>query len=317
MKYLIISAISILGIMALSLRNTYSEPSLEKIEERPSNLEENADAEHTQFNVYWYAGLAEVSGYDLLQSRYGEIHEGKAAMIFVTEPFSKKKQVKLDNPGQAGKDNTSVLKLNSTRKFLTGIYPYSMMTSVFSPVNSEKYQNALKVTLTGQEWCGHVFQQANLKGSKYSVHGYSYFEAEGDAAYNIEKSYLEDELFNIVRINPDLLPKGNFEIVPSSVVSRFLHQDFKPYPATSTTETSIFNEVSVQKYTLKYTHNGRKLSIYYQAEFPHAIEGWEDTARGIGGQELTSKATRKNTKKLAYWSLNNKENSNLHEELFQ
>ena len=132
MKYLIISAISILGIMALSLRNTYSEPSLEKIEERPSNLEENADAEHTQFNEYWYAGLAEVSGYDLLQSRYGEIHEGKAAMIFVTEPFSKKKQVKLDNPGQAGKDNTSVLKLNSTRKFLTGIYPYSMMTSVFT-----------------------------------------------------------------------------------------------------------------------------------------------------------------------------------------
>jgi hypothetical protein len=48
------------------------------------------------FKNYWYKGKAEVNSYNLLQSRYGEVREGKAMLLFVTEDFSKKKQVKLD-----------------------------------------------------------------------------------------------------------------------------------------------------------------------------------------------------------------------------
>ncbi|MEQ8572775.1 MAG: hypothetical protein RIB63_01840, partial [Fulvivirga sp.] len=48
-----------------------------------------------EFADNWYAGKAELVSYNLKQSRYGEVHDGKAVLIFVTEPFSKKKQVKL------------------------------------------------------------------------------------------------------------------------------------------------------------------------------------------------------------------------------
>src|SRR5688500_3533552 len=79
--------------------------------------------ETTQFKDYWHAGKAEVSSYHLNQSRYGESRRGKAVLIFVTEDLSKKLQVKLDDPSRRNKIN--VLKLNFTKKFITGIYPYS------------------------------------------------------------------------------------------------------------------------------------------------------------------------------------------------
>ena len=89
------------------------------------------------FNSYWYQGKAELTSYNLEQARYGEMREGQAVLIFVTEDFSKSKQVKLDNPGAAGDDAEKVLKLNMTKKFDTGLYPYSMMSSVFTPVNGD------------------------------------------------------------------------------------------------------------------------------------------------------------------------------------
>jgi len=36
-----------------------------------------------QFGDYWYTGEAELTSYELKQSRYGEIHEGHAVLIFV------------------------------------------------------------------------------------------------------------------------------------------------------------------------------------------------------------------------------------------
>src|SRR6266550_1243897 len=75
-----------------------------------------------EFKNYWYAGKAEISSYKLKQARYGEIHDGNAVMVFVTEDFSKSKQVKLDHPEKAGDDKLPVLKLNLVKKFVTGIY---------------------------------------------------------------------------------------------------------------------------------------------------------------------------------------------------
>src|SRR6185436_8136591 len=78
-----------------------------------------------QFKSYWYGGKAELNSYKLQQSRYGEIREGKAMLIFVTEDFSRNLQVKLDEPGDVA-DKISVLKMNFTKNFITGVYPYSM-----------------------------------------------------------------------------------------------------------------------------------------------------------------------------------------------
>src|SRR5690606_13528887 len=72
-----------------------------------------------QFGKYWFQGKAEISSFDLVQYRYGEAREGEAVMIFVTEDFSKKKHVKLDDPETAGNDAVKVLKLNKTKDFVT------------------------------------------------------------------------------------------------------------------------------------------------------------------------------------------------------
>ena len=62
-----------------------------------------------EFNNYWFNGEAEITSFQLEQARYGEIHKGNSVMIFVTEPFSKEKQVKADKPSA---NDESVLKLN-------------------------------------------------------------------------------------------------------------------------------------------------------------------------------------------------------------
>jgi len=164
-----------------------------------------------EFGDYWYRGLAELTSYDLSQARYGEAHPGHAVLIFVTEDFSRSRQVKLDAPGAAGPDSVKVLKLNLTKKFDTGIYPYSMMSSVFTPVDGAK---TLKITTSSQEWCGHTFSQLNLGDNGYRARLLSYFESEGDGDLTLENASAEDEIWNRIRLAPDALPLGELRLIP-------------------------------------------------------------------------------------------------------
>src|SRR5947208_4024310 len=78
-----------------------------------------------KFKEYWYKGKAELDRYSLTQARYGQTHEGEAVLIFVTEPFLKDKQVKYEHG--VSKERLNVLKLNFTKRFFTGIYPYTLI----------------------------------------------------------------------------------------------------------------------------------------------------------------------------------------------
>lgn len=49
-----------------------------------------------QFRDYWYGGRGEISRYSLKQSRYGELHDGDAVLVFVTEKVNPTLQVKAD-----------------------------------------------------------------------------------------------------------------------------------------------------------------------------------------------------------------------------
>ena len=131
---------------------------------------------------YWYNGTAELNRYTLQQARYGEMREGDAVLIFVTEDFLKDQQVKYEGGPRDGV--SSVLKMNATKKFWTGVYPYSLMTSVFTPIN--EIAPSLKVTTTAQEWCGHSYSQLNLRGNRYEGVLHSYFMREGDRQFSIE-----------------------------------------------------------------------------------------------------------------------------------
>lgn len=246
-----------------------------------------------EFNAYWYNGEAEISSYQLEQARYGEIRPGKAVLIYVTEDFLPNKQVKAD--GQSSK-NIPVLKLNATKTFNTGVYPYSIMQSTFYPVYNN--QHALKVSSSMQEWCGHVYTQLNNR-EQFEIKSHSYFESEADAHFMLKKTILENELWTKLRINPKSLPTGNLEIIPSFEYLRLRHIELKAYNAVAT----ITNDV----YTISYPELNRTLSIHFNNTFPFDILGWKETFKsgfGNNAKVLTTKATKLKTIKLAYWSKN-------------
>ena len=156
---------------------------------------DNDKTSSAPFTDYWYAGKAEITRYALEQARYGELRQGDAVLIFVTEDFLSDKQVKYEF---GDKDKAvPVLKLNATRKFYTGIYPYSIMTSVFTPVDGS--HASLKVTSSSQEWCGHTFMQFNNRDGGFDSQLRSYFQAEGDQEVRLEQALLEDEVWTRLR----------------------------------------------------------------------------------------------------------------------
>lgn len=249
------------------------------------------------FKKYWYAGDAEITSYELEQSRYGEIRNGKAVLIYVTEPFLKEEQVKADgnNP-----DNVPVLKLNSTKKYLTGIYPYSIMSSTFSPVKDSGH--ALKVSFSAQEWCGQVYAQLNNR-EQFEIASHSYFESEGDQQLKLDKHILENDLWNKIRIDPEGLPVGSVEIIPSFEFIRLSHKEFKPFTATIT----LTEKEGIHTYRIDYSELQRTLEINFRSSFPYGIESWSDTFKsGYGAQAktMTSKGTKINTLKTPYWRQN-------------
>lgn len=266
---------------------------------------------NNEFGDYWYAGVAEISSYNLEQVRYGEVHNGKAVLIFVTEPFSKSKQVKLDYPKQNPEDEQTVLKLNFTKKFNTGIYPYSMMLSSFTPVQLNEYPNTPKVTMSSQEWCGHVFSQMNLNKKGYDLASYSYFEKEGDVEKTIEIGLLEDEIWNKIRLNYSSLPVGEIKLIPGLFHTRLLHKNLK----NKTAHAQLIEEADEIMYSLEYKDDGRRLSISFEKEFPHRILEWEESTTSRGGKVLTTKATLDKTILTDYWSKNKVADSYLRDSL--
>ncbi len=282
----------------------------------------NADAQiegadKDQFNKYWYAGKAEITSYDLKQARYGEVHDGYAVTVFVTEPFSKSKQVKLDNPKINKNDVLNVLKLNYVKKFNTGIYRYSVMESIFTPVDLKNNPNTVKLSSSVQEWCGHVYTQLNLDEDKYDVEAFSYFESEGDEEFEIKREFLEDEVWNRIRINPSSLPTGKFKLIPSVLISRLTHRPLKVESVTATL-SEVLEKKNIMRYKVIFSGSNRELSIDFAANFPYEIESWEEKYKsgfGPGAKVLSTTATKKERILSDYWNKHDIEDVHLRRKL--
>lgn len=249
--------------------------------------------EHGSFASYWHQGVAELSRYSLRQARYGETHEGEAVLVFVTEPFLPDAQVK-DDDGDAP-DAIAVLKLNAYRRFYTGIYPYSVLTSTFTP---EEGGPTLKVTGSVQEWCGHAYTQINRRDGQLELAAHSYFEAEADEARTMPEAALEDGLFAALRRDPSELPTGAVELVPAMHYLRFRHKPARAHAAMATRERARDERFgTVGRYQVRYPELGRELTITYGLSFPHAILGWVDD-----GPEGRTEAVRTHAILTDYWS---------------
>ena len=265
------------------------------------------------FKEYWYAGKAELNHFELQEIRYGQIRDGYSVMIFVTEDFLTNQQVKLES-SPAGRPYANVLKLNRMEEFTTGLYEYNMMASVFTPVNYQQYPNTQKVTISAQDWCGQAFMQLNEEPNAYRVQGYSYFEAEGDFEKQLEKVWLEDEIWTKLRLSPELLPEGEITIIPGGFYQRFSHREWATANAEASkrsfaNEEGTFPGETLMAYQLTYTNLDRTLTIVYEQEFPHRIAGWIKKTNGRDGEPLTATSVRTKTMISPYWS----KNQNRHE----
>ncbi len=245
------------------------------------------------FKNYWYSSEAEISSYNLEQARYGEIRQGKAVLVYVTEDFLPNKQVKAESRNS---NSIPVLKLNATKKFNTGIYPYAVMQSTFYPVSNTAH--AIKVSSSIQEWCGHVYVQLNNR-EQFEVTSHSYFEKEADQFFKMDKAILENELWTQLRIDPKSLPVGNLLMVPAFEFVRLRHVPIKAYKAN----TKLKNNT----YMINYPDLNRTLSITFNPKFPYDILEWEETYKsgfGSNAKILTTRATKIKTIKSAYWQKN-------------
>ena len=297
MKYLFIVSISVAFLACAS----------------KTNKENNSAEVQTQRTLdketkeYWYSGRAEISSYALTQARYGELREGEAVMVFVTEPFSTKSNTKADAPS---KDNVNVLKLNFTKRFNTGIYPYSMMNSSFFPMSQGDH--SLKVSTSLQEWCGHVFMELQNK-KNFEMVNHSYFEGESFVS-SINKAALEDDIWSQIRLHPESL-KSTTKMIPSFFYLRLMHKEAKAYVCEMTQEE---NKDQTRVVTINYPELERTLKIRYSSDSPHSILSWTETypdGYGTNKKMMETSGEMIKTIRSEYWNKNSNADEKLREEL--
>jgi len=267
---------------------------------------------------YWSQGKAEVNVYEVSQNRYQENHSGQLVSVFVTEDFLTDKQVK--NERYINENSTWILKNIQLKKFTTGVYDYSLFNSVFTPINRNKFPKSLKVSASSQEWCGTMYTQFNLiLDTDYKVEHRSYFESEGDRVTRIKKSYLEDEVFTVLRMNPLLLPVGTVQLIPPANYIQLKHLRIQSYKAITSLIPYDKKEISgsnLMQYKIVYPELNRSIRIVFENKAPYKIMGWfEKFPSSFDGKPRTTSIILKTQKMLPYWRQNSLKDKYLREEL--
>ena len=277
-----------------------------------------AQTNNVAVNNYWSQGKAEVNVYEVSQNRYQENHSGQLVSVFVTEDFLTDKQVK--NERYVNENSTWILKNIQLKKFTTGVYDYSLFNSVFTPIDRNKFPKSLKVSASSQEWCGTMYTQFNLiLNTDYKVEHRSYFETEGDKTTRIKKSYLEDEVFNVLRMNPLLLPLGSIQLIPSANYIQLKHLQIRSYEAIASLipyERKEISGTNLMQYKIVYPQLKRSIRIVFENKAPYKIMGWfEKFPSSFDGKTRTTSAILKAQKMLPYWRQNSLKDEYLRKEL--
>lgn len=261
----------------------------------------------------WGDGRAELSGYRVTTRRYGEPRRGELTLVYVTEPHDRRTWIKDD--GVEDPHRVQVLKLNVSLKFLTGIYPYSVLTSVFAPVDRwwrerERF-TPVKITMSAQEWCGHVFHglwpgDGRLRGVRLS-----YFAGEGETTRLVDvpaNTLYEDALLIQLR-EPDGPFAGGDDwtgwMVPSLWGLRRGHGEPEPVRGEVRRTEATRDGVPVTRFEVRYGDVTRTVDV--ERAPPRRILGWT-TSDGERAELVRSE-------RLAYWRLNRRGDEARREEM--
>ena len=274
-----------------------------------------------QFSDYWHQGKAEVNRYEIERQRYGAMRPGYAVLIFVTEDLLRDKQVK-DERG-AGDQAVNVLKLNRIERFTTGLYDYSLMQSVFTeamPTGSD-LPATLKSTTSIQDWCGHVWLQANRRGRGFETVSHSYFENEADERATLPLALLEDEVFTQIRLGAERLPVGELQVIPSAFRVRLDHRPLRAEKASASLvdlPRTPGNDVAEREYRLTIqlgNNEARSLRVRFAKAFPFVITAFEERFEKGDATTVIFRAVLQKTERIDYWTKNQPRDDALRAEL--
>ena len=235
------------------------------------------------FSSYWHDGKAELDGYRFTISRYGQPRKGQGVLIYVTEPFSESKRVKVDDPGKNPPDTFDAFKLNLVRDFQTGIYDYNTMVSVF--VRSADL-TPVKLSFSSQEWCGNVYEELLFNPGRITGHLDSYFEGESGPRNldSVTNGLCEDALYIVLRgLRGEFLKPGEKTSVPLLPSVYGLRLSHKPLTWTTAEITRLAEPqvvtVPAGKFdTIVYTitiADGRGGKFFIEQAYPHRIVRWD------------------------------------------
>lgn len=252
------------------------------------------------FTRAWSDGRAELSGYRARVDRYGEMRDAELVLIYVTEPMDRRTWVKDDDA--PAEHRVGVLKLNASLRFQTGVYPYSVLTSVFAPVDRYRAEafSPVKITLSAQEWCGHVFHGVWPGDGRATELTMSYFAQEGERRRDVPTPagtlYEDALLIQLRELDGPFAGGGDWRgaIVPSLWALRRAHRPTAAVEATISRTRAERDGAAVHRFVLRYGEVTRTLDV--EAGGAQRVLGW----LGSDGEE----ASLLGTARLPYWQLN-------------
>jgi hypothetical protein len=307
------TALLSLGALFLSAGCSATEPALLQLGPTSAGAPERslrAPSFDAEFWKDWRDGKAELSSYDLLTPRYGELRQGLAIAIFVPESFSQALRVKAEPGLHPQGDEVPVMKLNLAEDFQTGIYDYHLLSSSFlalAPFSGRGAGAPVKISFSSQEWCGSHYHQVLFDERALREEFHSYFDGEADYAGTLPyppEGLSEDALLLWARgmAAPKLAPG---ERLPASVLrslkrARLLHEPLAWQAATLSRAgapervTVPAGSFEVEAYRAEL-EGGYTYTFYTERAAPHRVIKWE---RSDGERaELVA------SERLAYWEL--------------
>lgn len=255
------------------------------------------------FWAHWGDGRAELDAYSLVTPRYGELRRGRVVLVFVTEDFTDSQRVKSDG---GHRDEYPVLKLNEARDFQTGIYDYHVMTSAFVHLDPGSVGRPAKVSMSMQEWCGHVYEQLLPGAGALAWESHSYFDGEADRQRSFEVApggVLLDDAPILVRglVGEWVGPGRSVEVpaFPTLASGRYAHR--APEWTRATVSRSAGDaEVTVPAGTFRVhevtisVNGGSSTTWQVESAWPHRIVRWT-TSDGEVAELL-------GTERRSYWA---------------
>ncbi len=256
----------------------------------------SARGENAGFWKLWGDGKAEMAVFDLKTPRYGELRQGSATLITVTETFLEKEKVK-GSGSSSSAGNLPVMKFAQIRDYQTGVYDYNLMSTSFIALRARGGRPSgapIKISFGAQEWCGHVYHQLLFDEREVQSELHSYFEGEADQ----EKSFSapvdavsEDSLiFHSRGLTRSFSDGEEITLLGSLETARLEHSPLKVLKA----KVAIGEKEDARMHTYRYDSGW--LKVLTEKKWPHRVLGWEKS----NGE----KASLKSTVRKKYWEMN-------------